>query len=211
MKSIKSHVPGIDWLPISDPTGATLLALTHQLNQSEWLTHMQLKALQFKQLNLLLAHARQSVPYYQTILQSLPPDLHPLALENRWQEIPVLPRSQLQENTNQLTSQSIPKEHGKTYWISSSGSTGRPVRALRNELTQIYYSAIGLRNYFWHNVDLLGKLAEIRFYKDSNFAQPPYGQLRPNWGVIINNIYENGPCSCLSIHSPIKQHRLFSS
>ena len=135
---LKSYVTDIDWLPITNPAGATLLALIHQFNQSEWLTEMQLKSLQFQQLRYLITHARKSVPYYQKVLQSLPNELHPLALENLWREIPVLTRSQLQENTEQLISQSIPKEHGKTAWGSSSGSTGLPIKVLLDELTEVY-------------------------------------------------------------------------
>ena len=90
---LKSHVTGIDWLPITNPAGATQLALLHQFKQSEWLTEMQLKSLQFQQLQHLITHARKTVPYYKEVLQSLPTNLHPHTLKNLWHEIPVLTRS----------------------------------------------------------------------------------------------------------------------
>ena len=205
MMQLKSHVTDIDWLPITNPAGATQLALLYQFKQSEWLTEMQLKSLQFQQLYHLLTHARKSVPYYQKGLQSLPTELHPLALENLWQEIPVLTRSQLLENTEQLVSQSVPEEHGKTSWIHTSGSSGIPVKVLTDELLTLYWKAILLRDHHWHNRDLRCKLAIIRYFEDSEFAQLPHGQSLPDWGAITQLMYKNGPACALSIHSPIKE------
>lgn len=204
MTSLRSHVAGIDWLPIAKPRGATQLSLQYQLNQTQWWTENQLKTQQFKQLHSLLMHAQKTVPYYRETLKDFDATVNPFSLASHWDTIPVLTRNELQAKTEQLISQSTPAEHGKSGWFTTSGSTGQPVRVQKNDLTQLYWLAIALRDHLWHRRDMRKTLAAIR-YVEKDFAIAPAGQQFPDWGSCTGELYENGPSHLLNLNTPIKE------
>src|SRR3546814_12678147 len=69
--------------------------------------------------------------------------------------------SDLQAGTA-LHSPEVPESHGGRYEISSSGSTGRPVKAQGTQLAQFIWDALTLREHSWHRRDFGGTLAAIR-------------------------------------------------
>ena len=62
---LQSALPGIAWPAVPDQAGTITLALLHQLEHSQWLPADRLRELQAGQLDLLLRHARATVPFYR--------------------------------------------------------------------------------------------------------------------------------------------------
>ena len=58
----KSSLQGVAWPAIPDMNSNILLALLFQLEQSQWWPPERLRASQFRQADLLLRHAFESVP-----------------------------------------------------------------------------------------------------------------------------------------------------
>jgi phenylacetate-CoA ligase len=158
----KSAAIGIHWPALPNPTNALLLALQYQLEQSQWWTPAQIQAQQLQQLQALLTHAKQTVPFYQQALQTLPDlETHPLTPETV-QTLPLLNRDDLQNKNNAFRSNALPKDHLPVNAARTSGSTGKPVHILNTQITELLYRALNLRNHLWHRRNFLGKLAAIR-------------------------------------------------
>ena len=89
------HIPasvleGVLWPALPKPDDTMVLALQHQLDQSQWWPPETLRALQMQQLGKLLVHAARTVPFYRDRLGKAgrPGGLSPEA----WGRIPVLKR-----------------------------------------------------------------------------------------------------------------------
>ncbi len=158
---IHSSIPGIAWPAIPGAEGATALALQFQLERSQWLAPEQLRELQFRQLDALLRHAWDTVPYYRERWRGRYDPGQPLTPEG-FTRLPLLTRSELQANFDALRSTASPAAHGPVAESRTSGSTGRPVRVLKTGLVQLLWQAIVLREHRWFERDLNGKLAAIR-------------------------------------------------
>lgn len=153
---IRSALPGIRWPAFPGPNAARLLALLHQLEQTQWLPAERLRELQSEQLALLLRHAYATVPFYRSQWRAAP-DAADL------KDLPVLMRRDLQDHFQGLKSDAIPRAHGTVGEVGTSGSTGTPVRVLKTTLLQSLWNAFTLRDHLWHGRDLAGKLGVIRF------------------------------------------------
>jgi phenylacetate-CoA ligase len=154
-------IPGVLWPALPAPGAAAVIALLAQLDRSQWLEPEQLRARQLRQLEALLGHAYESVPYYRERWQGCFDPHAPLAPEGI-ARLPLLRRRDLQENYAALASTRVPREHGNAAEARTSGSTGAPVRFLRTPLCGALWNAITLRDHAWHGRDFGRKLAVIR-------------------------------------------------
>src|SRR3546814_16794865 len=105
--------------------------------------------------------------------------------------------SDLQAGTA-LHSPEVPESHGGRYEISSSGSTGRPVKAQGTQLAQFIWDALTLREHSWHRRDFGGTLAAIRALPNGVAAYPqgPRGKL---WGRAMKGLLETGRSAGMSL------------
>lgn len=158
---IRSSVSGVAWPALPTAEGATALALQFQLERSQRLAPERLRELQFRQLEALLRHAWETVPWYRASWRERYDPRQPLTPEI-FSQLPILTRSELQANFDVLKSTRIPAAHGPVAESRTSGSTGRPVRVLKTGLVQLMWQAIVLREHRWFKRDLTGKLAAIR-------------------------------------------------
>jgi phenylacetate-CoA ligase len=169
----KSAATGIHWPALPNPTNAMLLALQYQLEQSQWWTPAQLQNHQFQQLQILLNHAKQTVPFYRQTLQTIPNlEATPLTLET-FQTLPLLKRDDLQRQNRTFRSTALPKDHLPVNAARTSGSTGKPVEILNTQITELFYRALNLRNHLWHRRDFLAKLAVIRIQPNTAQTDNP--------------------------------------
>ncbi len=135
----------IAWPAIPGPTDAVLLALMYQFEQSEWWPPETLLAAQLSQLEILLAHAVRTVPFYRKRLKAaVKPGAGRLTLE-RWRRLPLLRRQDIQEAGPALVSRNLPKSHGSARDIRTSGSTGRPITVKNTQITRLFNRAVNLR------------------------------------------------------------------
>jgi phenylacetate-CoA ligase len=153
-----SAVPGAAWPALPAGGGASLLALQFQLDRTQWLPQSRLRQLQARQLQVLVRHARETVPYYRDRWRGI---AEPVAVEDL-AALPLLARRELREHFEDLRSLRVPPDHGGVGEARTSGSTGAPVRVLTTALTRFFWAAFTLREHYWHHRDPQGKLAAIR-------------------------------------------------
>ncbi len=154
-----------------------------------------MRACQFQQLQVLLQHALQHVPYYRDRYEPefVDPGLRLTA--EHWRELPVLRRIEVQENTEQLLSLGLPPEHGAVLWNQSTGSTGRPIRFATSELSQQMMHAFKVRDLDWQGWRTQHKVAVI--LSRSEHAQSL------GWGPGFDEVYETGAIRSLDARNDI--------
>jgi phenylacetate-CoA ligase len=179
----------------------SLLALRHQLEESQWWSPDQLQHWQFEKLRDLLRHAYNTIPFYRRRIQAAGIDPKREVTYEQWMRLPILGRADVQRLGDVMVSQKIPTSHKPTAPILTSGSTGMPIRALTTRLTQQYWKALTLREHAWHNRDLSGKLAAIR--AEGSDSVPKEGLTLPNWGAPTAEVYRTGPAARLSVQIDI--------
>ena len=77
MLSVASRITGASWPAIPTSRASQLLAVQFQLEQSQWLPPEKLRQFQRQQLQHVVQHAYQHVPFYRDrgyVRQSVEPD-----------------------------------------------------------------------------------------------------------------------------------------
>ena len=198
----KSACVGIGWPALPTARAAVILALHHQFERSEWWPPERLLEVQLRQIEMVLAHAAKTVPFYRERLWSVA-HLRPgeLTLE-MLRGLPILRRRDLQEAGPALVSQRPPKEHGPVFDIRTSGSTGRPVALKATAITTLFHRAANLRYHAWYGRDFAAKLACIRQTdKPGERDQAKAGDASRQAAWI--STYPSGPMVFLPVKSPI--------
>ena len=179
--------------------GKAVLNFSRQLDQTQWWPEERLRREQFRFLASLLNHARGTTDFYASTLSHFE-TITPETLEDgAWTQVPVLTRDSVNAAGERMLSTNIPKPHGPTSEIFTSGTTGRPLRLVRTRFALWYWSAFTIRDHLWHNRDFTGTLAAIR---DSakGVAVYPDGGRHKAWGS-SDNVFKTGPSISLNINS----------
>jgi len=96
------------------------------LQESQWWSKTKLEEYQMKELNKLLYHAYENVPYYRKIFDERglkPKDIQDF---NDLQLLPYLTKEDVRNNFNDLMAKNLPKSMFQ--YVSTSGSTGIPLQ-----------------------------------------------------------------------------------
>ena len=197
---INTVVQGIEWPALPSPVGAVRLAALFQLEQSQWWSEERLREHQLLQIDVLLRHCAEHVPYYRELLgKSITPEL---LTPEQWQNVPLLTRDKLQQAGESLRAKALPKSHGKVRLNRTSGSTGKPVEVLATDITSFFWNVFTLRDHLWHRRDLGRKLAVIRHNERASSSD---GIRSKNWGPATADLFETGASVLLSIHTPLSK------
>jgi phenylacetate-CoA ligase len=202
--SPRSSIPEITWPAWSTLEAAHLLAILHQLDQSQWWTPDALARMQFRQLTPLVRHAYRTAPAYHARLAEAGYTGGEEISASLWRRIPVLSRRDVQQAGGSLHSTSVPAAHGPTTSTATSGSTGTPVTVKKTALEQIYWQAFTLREELWQRRDFRAKLAIIRAFHAKHSTYPA-GSLRESWGPPVASVFPTGPCALLDISTGLAQ------
>ena len=203
MQTPRSSISEFIWPGIPSGAGATLMGLQFQLEQSQWWSQETLAAQQSRQLENLLRHAYQNVPYYKGVFDEAGIDTtQPLSLET-WAQIPLLTRESLQDRADELLSRSVPSGHGKTYQRKTSGSTGKQIKVTDTEANRLFWQANTLRDHLWHRRDFSGRLVAIRSGRKAK--DPLLVSEHESWGPSTNQVYQTGPSTVFFQRMPIDQ------
>ncbi len=165
------------------------------LEKSQWQSSNEILQKQVKHFNALVAHARETVPFYQSHYSQVPNSGAIIA------DFPIVTRGLLQAAGTNFFSKNIPDGHGAHYTEMTSGSTGVPVTVVSTDFTRLFYDALMLREHTWHNRDLTKKLVSIRWAK-RGFGDAPLGHAQTTWGPPINQYKETGPSVFMNVASP---------
>jgi len=148
------------------------------LAETERLASDQLLAYQENLLAPLALHAHRNVPLYKDRLASLCSETE-VNLE-RWHTIPILTRADVQRNLKALAAERVPPNMGATIHGETSGSSGRPIRYLMNELASVADIGTTDRAFRWWNFDGNKSMATfVARHRDD--ARPPEGKVETGW------------------------------
>ncbi|MBT3170494.1 MAG: phenylacetate--CoA ligase family protein [Rhodospirillaceae bacterium] len=193
---------GIHWPRLPGVGAQMMRPVLAQLKQAQWLPPEALVERQLQQLQSLLSYAQANVPYYQRKIGSdLFDPLFGLTLEN-WRKLPILRRSDIQDNAADLLSRNIPASHYPLGETQTSGSTGQPVKVTSTSASRLFWSAVTMRDHYWHRRDFSGKLCSIRAIP-ADSGSVAKGQDSPNWGWPAAQLYKTGAASILSLGTDV--------
>lgn len=196
----KSAVQTVTWPALPVRSEAMVLSLLWQLETSQWWPAEALLGMQLRQLEQLLAFSARTVPLYRERLKVLRGlKAGQLTLE-RFREIPVLTRSDIQEAGTALYTTSLPANHGKAFDIKTSGSTGRPITVRGSMITGLMLRGNNLRYHRWFDRDFMGKTACIRMQRGNNAKAADSGKPIP-W---VDG-FPSGPMYMHHVQAPVSE------
>ena len=164
------------------------------LNRSQWWEAEELANYQFSQICRLFDHAYNTVPFYKRRFSEVGLTSGRISPED-WHKIPILTRDDLQNQ--QIISNAIPPEHGRTAVTQTSGSTGQPVKLVGTQQVNAVWEAITVRDHLWHKRDFSGKLAVIRY--NPSLDVPAEGLFSHHWGPATAHLFRTGPSMTFSV------------
>jgi phenylacetate-CoA ligase len=124
---------------------------------------------QRSQLEQLLRHARVNVPFYKTRLQCMFRKDDSIDWE-RWSEIPLLTRADVQACRQDLLARNMPEAHGSWQEFTTSGSTARPITIRVPGLMGTANLAAWVRFYRSHGIPDSAKFAFVRTTRNDGSA-----------------------------------------
>lgn len=191
----RSAVPGVAWPAIPPKVGAAMLAMQYQLDRTQWWTPHEIERHQLRQLDAVLRHAIESIPFQaRRLVEAGYSGRNPIDRETL-SHLPLTHRVDLQTSLELMQSSRPPADHGRRLEGYTSGSTGTPLRFFGTEVTHFFWGAINLRDHRWHGRDLTRKHAVIRAGIDDG---PVSG-----WGASSEVAYHTGPGAGLNIRADI--------
>lgn len=170
------------WPPFLAP-GVCLATAIEGLERTQWLPRAELVAAQALQLERLLRHAREHVPYYAR------------------HEPPILTKRQLREHGAQLRARRIPPAELPVTTVKTSGSTGLAVEVLSTASTRHAWDALTLREHLWQQRDFRGRLGVMRYLAPER--RKPGGTDVPGWGNPVAQLHRTGAGSVIHVGFPI--------
>ena len=198
LSTIRSDVPGIVWPPLSSGMPASLLALMHQLEASQWLSPAQLAAQQTRQLAALIQHVTVHSAVFRARMKDAACQAAQLCTPEGLRALPVLERRAVQSQQVPLRCTEVPAAHQPVHETSSSGSTGEPVSVARTAINQLFWLAFTLREHLWHQRDFSQTLAVIRASLPS--AQPI---TQADWGAPVSMYFPTGPAHAMLVSTDV--------
>lgn len=168
----------------------SLLAVLHKSERRSLEENLAKQKLQLKN---LLQYAKLNVPFYKDY-----------SLDAKFTKLPIVTRAHLQSLATSFTSRDLPKNHGQTYPMVTSGSTGQAVQVLHTDFTRLFYDALMLREHQWHARDFTQKLMLIRGIKKDHIGDKVLLSQK-SWGGPIDKYHMTGPSAFVDIASSYAQ------
>lgn len=173
----------------ADGQGQALYGLLTQLDQSQRWSAERMLAEQLQQLGRLVEYAASHSAFYREQLAEVDPAT--LTRETLL-DIPLLTRSQLQENNASIDCAVLPQGHGAVEEAMTSGSTGSPVCFRKTALVSTLWNALNMREQLWHGRRYDRVSASIRWRGDASGLAPD-GEAFTDWGLPVSLFYASGP------------------
>jgi len=194
----RSNVAAVAWPPISTGSAAAVAMLVRQLELSQWWPRETIEAAQRHQLRALAhAHARATLHFAERLGGAgLTPD--DLGAPGGLAALPPLTRRDLQELGDRLFAGDVPPGHTPVGVLTSSGSTGEPVRVRRTRVNDVMWSALTVRDHLWRDLDFRGRAMSSRFSIDEVVDLP-------SWGHPFDLCFVTGPSRTVPFMVPIEE------
>ena len=204
-RQYRSGIEGVRFPAVPTQQAASLVAVLRQLDESQYWSSERLLSMQHEQLSVLLSHAMKTVPYYQQCLKQAGYDPKQGWDEAVWSRIPIMKRAQVQSLRGNLQSKVLPKGHGQTHMIQSSGSTGRPVQVVGSDLTRFYWNVSTLRENDWQQHDFMQKFVAIRPDRSNKAEEKIHCD---GWGAPVDWVYQSNPSLIINSRIDVRRQLL---
>lgn len=167
------------------------------LEETQYLEPDRSRAYQRRLLAGLIDHARRETDFYADRLSPVMRAGGAIDWE-RWHEVPILTRSQAQDNFAALCARTLPPAAGGATEDTSSGSTGRPLRHLTTDIQNLASACAAERFFSWHGIapELLTVRIRAASHPDAAY---PKGRSVVGWRVG----HEDSVAIDLSIATPV--------
>ncbi len=196
----------LSWPRPLSAIGARLLSFQYFLERSERLPIQEFYRYQSAQVYRIARSAHSECPFYQRRIP-LRELADPRTAAAAWSAIPLLKRTDLQENIEAITSRSLSKLKGPFHKQFTSGSSGMPVMVLSTPATRLAWSALTVREHLWHERIATGSLAVIRAVSTNKATST--GEVRSHWASPVAAIVKTGPSYVLDIKSSVDEQIAF--
>jgi len=194
---MRSFLEGALWPAVPSQHGASLMSLLFQLDETQWWEPERLLAHQLGQLEALLRHAWETVPYYRMRLGATGYRPGVQLRLDEWRTLPLLTRRDIQSAGRSLRALRLPPEYTPLIEAQTSGATGEPVKVYGTPLDRLMWEAMTLRDHLWHERDFSARLAVIRP------GGPARGEIAADWGPPASVVFDTGPLATLSLSTDI--------
>jgi len=193
---LKGSDDGLVWPPLLRGPTAGLQALARFLEDSQWLSREEICARQCEQLVKLAEHSVRFSRMFRERLKKAGLEPADLRDPRNLSRLPLLSRRDLQKGDAYCVQP--PTEHLPVNEVKTSGSTGEPVMVKRTAITQLFWLAITLREYFWHE-----RAFDLRF----SAIRPTISEYAEvsNWGPPGNLLFETGPAQLIPITMSVEE------
>jgi phenylacetate-CoA ligase len=118
------------------------------LQETQWWSRDQLESLQLEQLQALVKHAYENVPYYRRVFDErhLKPD--DISTLNDVRRLPILTKEDVRSNADQLIARNV--DRARLRYGTTGGSSGRPLGLYHDKHTKdLHEAAFILRQRSW--------------------------------------------------------------
>ncbi len=146
--------------PLQDRFNNTSILQTHLwLKESQFWPESQMIEYQFTKFKKLFEYARRNVPYYEDLFSSI--KLKPADIKSfdDLYKIPVLTKEIARKESHNLIARNLPKKHIQQG--ITGGTTGPPLRLLRDSGDLTYTWAAFFRWYNWMGIDIGDRVSKI--------------------------------------------------
>ena len=188
--TLKSGLDGIVWPAVPAGDAATIAALVAGLQTSERLPLAEIEAAQGAQLARLAAHHGRHSPAFRARLAAAGLAAGALDSVARLRELPPLSRQQLQAAGKDFFAAQVPRGHEPVGEVTTSGSTGEPVKMKKTGVGRLFWAACTIRDHLWHGRDFAGRMTSIRP------TNPPYVEME-DWGFPVAELFATGKAQAM--------------
>lgn len=157
----------------------------------------------------VVRHAAAHVPYYRQLLADLGLTADDIRDASDLQRLPVLKKSELLLSGNRMLAAQLPPGERTHGWVSSSGTTGKPVLVMHTASSKLLFSILAVRQYRWYRFAPMERLASIRL--SSQNPALPDGSLLPNGQTLRQlrwryggNFFHTGPQLHFNVENPVE-------
>ena len=182
---LRSGIDGIVWPPVPVGDAATIAALVARLQASERLPPTQIEAAQGTQLARLAAHHARHSPAFRARLSAARLGRSALDSVAGLRALPPFSRRQLQDAGKDFAAAQLPRGHEPSGYVTTSGSTGEPVRMKKTAVCRHLWAACTIRDHLWHGRDFAGRMTSIRP------TNPGYVEME-DWGFPVGEVFATG-------------------
>jgi phenylacetate-CoA ligase len=193
----RSSIGGLSWPPLPPAEAIRLLALGHQLDESQWWPPDRLRAHQLRQLNALIAHAA-GLPFYRERLEAAGIRSGAPASWESFARLRLLTRREVQTDGARMRTDRYPRTHGDVVRVRTTGATAMPASFELTAVSVAIAEAFALRGHEWRGERPAGKLALIMSLPAADGSEP-ISQKASHWGRPVAPVYPTGPAVLLGI------------